>query len=97
MNEVDETKACYDLILTTRLPDGRSVRQYIEVKSSRFPDNNVIELSLYEWEFASGLPRVNYSIYRVYQAGDLSQASICVIPDVYTYVVERKIKLCIAI
>jgi hypothetical protein len=33
------------------------------VKTSRFPDLNVFELSLWEWEFANAQPRVWYTSY----------------------------------
>ena len=98
MNQDAETKACYDIIVT-RIDKrtGRAHRQYIEVKSTRYSDNNVFEISLREYEFAMGLPRVQYSIYRVFNAGDIGKTRIVIIPDLYSFITQQRVKLCIAL
>lgn len=98
MNQVAETKACYDLIVTRMdTITGRAYRHYIEVKSTRYNDNNVFEISLREYEFAMGLPRVQYSIYRVFNAGDINKVRIVIIPDLYSFISQQKVKLCVAL
>jgi hypothetical protein len=67
------------------------------VKTSRFDDLNVFELSLWEWQFATGNPRVRYHIYRVLNAGDPNKVRIVVIEDVLQMIQERKVKLCLAV
>ena len=95
VNEVDETRAPYDLIVTDR--GGAWARtRYIEVKTTRYSDRNVCELSPAEWAFASREPKVNYDVYRVERAGS-SGCTIRVVRDLLQQVTERKVRLCIAI
>ena len=70
---------------------------YVEVKTTRFQENNIFELSLWEWEFATANPKVPYHIYRVYNAGNSSKVSISIIRDVHESIKQGKIKLCIGI
>ena len=61
MNKDGESKACYDFIVHEDSQQLRSAvgrTTFVEVKTSRFPDLNVFELSLWEWEFANAQPRV---------------------------------------
>ncbi len=65
VNKDGESKACYDFIVhEDKDKDSQQLRSavgrttFVEVKTSRFPDLNVFELSLWEWEFANALPRV---------------------------------------
>jgi hypothetical protein len=71
--------------------------RYIEVKTTRYHDRNVCELSAGEWAFASKEPRLNYDVYRVEGAGSPAGPVIYVVPDLAQLVTERKTRLCIAI
>ena len=110
LNEHEETRASYDILLTYKpstSPSSLSLhksthppsenRQYIEVKTTRYNDNNIFELSLQEWEFATAMPRVQYSIYRVYNAGQLAKARVVVVPDVLRYIQCKEVKMCLAL
>ena len=111
LNEHEETRASYDILLTYKPSSStpsfsslhksthpsREKRQYIEVKTTRYNDNNIFELSLQEWEFATTMPRVQYSIYRVYNAGQLAKARVVVVPDVLRYIQCRRVKMCLAL
>lgn len=97
LNEIEESKACYDFIVTNNQVVGKDRTTYIEVKTTRYSDLNVFELSLWEWEFAVKEPRVPYHIYRVFNAGDATKVKIVVVKDVLKCVQERKIKLCLAL
>lgn len=103
MNENAESKACYDLIVTTPIAKcdsdtaTRYTTTYIEVKSTKYNDANVFELSLWEWEFAMANPKVPYHIYRVYNAGDANNVRVEIITDIQQMIVEGSVKLCLAI
>jgi hypothetical protein len=97
LNKDNETKAPYDILVTNDTDNGYSRRNYIEVKSTRYRENNVFEISLQEWEFATGQPRVNYSVYRVLNALDATKVNIVIIPDLLEAIKNRDVKLCIAI
>ncbi len=104
VNEDVESKACYDLIVTTPIKKDsdsdaatRYTTTYIEVKSTKYSDANVFELSLWEWEFAMANPKVPYHIYRVYNAGDANNVRVEIITDIQQMIVDGSIKLCLAI
>jgi hypothetical protein len=97
MNIDEEARASYDITVITPIDNNREITTYIEVKSTRYSHNNVFELSLWEWEFATKKPSVNYNIYRVFNAGDPKTVRIVVIKDVLRMITEGSIKLCIAI
>jgi hypothetical protein len=92
VNEREESRAAYDIV--TR---GRGGTTFVEVKTTRFDDLNVFEMSLWEWQFATALPRVRYHLYRVFNAGDLDKVRIVVVEDVLQMVSERRVKLCLAV
>jgi hypothetical protein len=75
---------------------GPARTEYIEVKTTRFADRNVFEVSPFEWQFASAEPRVPYHVYRVFAAGLRQQVRILVVRDVYNRVLEGRVKLCLA-
>eukprot|EP00597_Dinobryon_sp_UTEXLB2267_P004169 CAMPEP_0170062060 /NCGR_PEP_ID=MMETSP0019_2-20121128/3420_1 /TAXON_ID=98059 /ORGANISM="Dinobryon sp., Strain UTEXLB2267" /LENGTH=453 /DNA_ID=CAMNT_0010268097 /DNA_START=110 /DNA_END=1472 /DNA_ORIENTATION=- len=88
LNQHGESRASYDFIVTATPSAGSAGRgrsTFIEVKTTRFSDLNVFELSLWEWQFATALPRVNYHVYRVFNAAD---------PRL---IAERRVKLCLAV
>ena len=98
MNQIEETRASYDIVLTHPLSIGRERTKYIEVKTSRYPDKNVFEISLCEWEFATKQnPSVPYHLYRVYNAQDPANVHIVIIRDVLQAIQSRKARLCLAI
>lgn len=76
---------------------GRESTEYIEVKSTRFADRNMFEISLNEWQFAAADSRVPYHIYRVFSAGDPQRVRLVIIEDVYRKVSEGRLKLCMAV
>ena len=69
---------------------------FVEVKTTRYPENNVFELSLSEWEFMDS-PGIHYHVYRVYSAMDDARARIAVITDPLTMLREQELRLCLAI
>ena len=106
LNKDSESKACYDFIVTSPLEDcqqqpgqsrgGISRTTFVEVKTTRFPDLNVFELSLWEWQFATAQPKVNYHIYRVFNAADPSNCRVVILRDVLRLIQARRVKLCLA-
>jgi len=98
MNEEVESLASYDIHLNQGNGALRSSR-FVEVKSSRYPDKNVFEVSLNEWEFFSknGGASINYDIYRVFNAGNPSSVFIAVVEDPLRLLEEQRIQLCLAI
>ena len=100
LNQLGESRASYDFIVTTAPSAesaGRGRSTFIEVKTTRFCDLNVFELSLWEWQFATALPRVNYHVYRVFNAMDPLNAKVVILKDLPRLVAERRVKLCLAI
>lgn len=139
LNQVEESRACYDIILSaptstnlsavhasrahhncdtalgttpcgsTALPSslpsfaqsssggGRQSTEYIEVKSTRYSNRNVFEISPNEWQFAAADSRVPYHIFRVFSAGDASNVKIVVVKDVLSRITEGRVKICLAI
>ena len=61
---------------------GSGVREFVEVKTSRYYDHNVFDLSYFEWEFLSREPPVQYRIYRVSGAAEAAGPRVSVIHDV---------------
>ena len=101
LNEKEETNASYDLKLERR---GNSVSTdhgartiFVEVKATQYSDKNVFQISKWEWDFMSSLPRVQYDIYRVYNAGNGKTVRLAVYHDVFKLIEERKIQLCLAV
>lgn len=70
---------------------------FVEVKTTRFVDNNVFEITLWEYEFATANPKVPYHIYRVYNAGDCNKVYMVIIQDFFERIKEGTMKLCLAI
>jgi hypothetical protein len=99
LNKDVESNASYDLTLNTpnNINNKLSSTAYIEVKTTRFADNNVFELSYWEWQFATATPKVDYHIYRVYNAGIPNKVYIVVITDILNMITEGNVKLCLAL
>ena len=97
MNQYEESKACYDFIMTDNRSIGKDRQVFVEVKTTRFSDLNVFEMSLWEWQFATSEPRVPYHVYRVFNAGDPQNVRIVILKDILSLLTEKKLKLCIAI
>ena len=105
INEKEESMSCYDILLEIDLMDSsekekkRKTTQtiFIEVKSTRFPNLNVFDISQNEWEFCSKLPAIRYDIYRVYNAGNPGTVFIQVLQDVHSLINEKRLRLCLAV
>lgn len=82
--------------ISDRLGEYRPT-EYVEVKSTRFNDRNVFEISPWEWKFCSTDSRVPYHIFRVFNAGSAERVHMVIIRNVYQRVVEGRCKLCLAI
>jgi len=98
MNKDGETKAPYDVKLM--LAGENSLRQtrFVEVKTTRFKDKNVFELSYNEFMFMGDQGgRINYDIYRVYNAGDASNVYIEIVENVFEKVKNHMVRLCLAV
>ena len=100
MNVDEESNAYYDMVMT--IPSGMKKKhqnlqstRFIEVKTTRFRDKNVFQISPWEYEFLCNHPRPKYDIYRVY--GAPIQPRIVIYEDVYQLIQEKKISLCLAV
>ena len=96
----EETRAPYDLTICSRGGEahrggGESV--FVEVKTTRYPDHNVFELSYNEWEFMASEPPVRVHIYRVSGAGDPAGARLTILEEPLRAVREGAVKLCMAV
>lgn len=92
LNETEESKACYDFILHTK-----QKQTFLEVKATRFVDNNVFQISLWEWDFLHKLPKVDYQIIRVFGVGDPLKTRVVVYKDIVKLVELGRVKLCLAV
>ena len=97
MNADNESRASYDITLFERSLGGLHGTTFVEVKSTRFADRNVFQLSLWEWEFMITHPRPNYDIYRVYNVGDKNAVKVVVYKNVLRLIQEKKVQLCLAV
>lgn len=105
MNECSESRAPYDITISPRgsAPHrggggkGHARTVFIEVKTTRYLDNNVMELSYCEWQFLSAEPPVQYHIYRVSGAGDPNGARLTVIENTFQAIQNGLIRLCMAV
>ena len=88
LNRTEETRAPYDLTICERGKSAHrggggtsssAVSVFIEVKTTRYRESNVFDLSYFEWEFMSHEPPVRYHIYHVTGAGDPAGARITII------------------
>ena len=95
MNEEKETKSFYDIKLESA--DGAETI-FVEVKTTKFGDKNVFEMSPWEWDFAQkpGVSK-SYHIYRVYGAGDVDKVRVEVVKDPARLVREHEVRMCLAI
>ena len=106
LNRTEETRAPYDLTVCER---GKSAHRggggtsssavsiFIEVKTTRYRDSNVFDLSYFEWEFMSHEPPVRYHIYHVTGAGDPAGAKITIIEDPVQAMKDDSTRLCMAV
>lgn len=100
VNREEESQAAYDLIVEEPVVGQempRTKTTFIEVKSTRFPDRNVFDISLNEWAFASAEPALQYDIYRVYNAGDPNTVRITIVKDLYRQIKDQKVRLALVI
>ena len=74
-----------------------AVSVFIEVKTTRYRESNVFDLSYFEWEFMSHEPPVRYHIYHVTGAGDPAGARITIIEDPVQAMKDESSRLCMAI
>ena len=68
---------------------------FIEVKTSRFAEQNVFELSMPEWAFMSAEPPVRLDLYRVNLVP--SGATITVVEDALAALKAGSVRLCMAV
>ena len=98
LNETEESRAPYDLRVTSRAAGGGGgVPTFIEVKTTRHRDHNAFELSWGEWDFLSREPPVRFHIYRVSGAGDPGGARITIIEEPLRLIQDRTVRLCLSI
>eukprot|EP00041_Stephanoeca_diplocostata_P016699 m.329947 g.329947 ORF g.329947 m.329947 type:complete len:881 (-) comp20454_c0_seq2:450-3092(-) len=96
VNETAETKAPYDITVTSRSGEWSSTR-FIEVKTTRHANHNVFDLSPFEYNFATKSPPVNYDVYRVYNAGSVEGPRISIVENLARQVTEGSVRLCLAV
>ena len=70
---------------------------FVEVKTTRYADHNVFELTYREWEFLSREPPVTYRIFRVSGAADPASARISIIEAPLQDIKEGRLRLCVAV
>lgn len=105
VNKDEEGQTAYDLIVeescavhqTGSTPSTKTRTTFIEVKSTRFPDKNVFDISQNEWAFASAEPPLRYDIYRVYNAGDPNRVRITIVKDLYRQIKDQKVRLALVL
>lgn len=98
LNDVEDSRAPYDLVVDPATSSGSlSGRIFVEVKSSRYDDNNVFQLTLWEWEFLLQQPAVPYHVYRVFSVLDKRKTRIVVLTNVRRLVEMGRIQLCLSI
>lgn len=109
LNAHEESKAGYDILLDTqKVQAGRNHLGYpitkltqqsifIEVKTTRYVENNVFALSWWEWIFAMKEPRVHYHLYRVFAINSMEHMKIVVLKDLSGLIQQGRVKLCLAI
>lgn len=99
LNDVEDSRAPYDLVVdpTTGSNGSLGGRIFVEVKSSRYDDNNVFQLTLWEWEFLIQQPAVPYHVYRVFSVLDKRKTRIVVLTNVRRLVETGRIQLCLSI
>lgn len=104
VNANGETKAPYDITISPQgtVPHRGGSRSengsvFIEVKTTRYLDKNVFELSYFEWEFLSTDPPVQYHIYHVAGAGSPCGTRLTIIENPLQAVKDGMLKLCMAI
>jgi len=98
MNEEEETMSPYDLIIEQEVKQGpeghtKTKTTFIEVKSTRYPDRHVFNISLNEWAFCTAEPALRYDVYRVYNAGNPEAVSISVLQDLHELVKQQQVQL----
>ena len=99
MNIDNESNAYYDIVMSN-LPEKNRAQslqftRFIEVKTTKFHDKNVFQISPWEYEFLCKHPRPKYDIYRVY--GAPTQPRIVIYEDVFQLIQEKEISLCLAV
>lgn len=100
-NRDGESLAAYDLVVKHAAPHPHTV--FVEVKTSRFADKNVFELSPNEWAFAeqvhkAGSSLMAYHLYRVLDVdGVHGGVKVWVVKDLLACVQSGVGKLCLAL
>jgi hypothetical protein len=99
INRESETRAFYDITIVSKRNKGLCCTRFVEVKTTRYCDRNVFQISPWEYDFLSSHPRPNYDIYRVYGAPGTSfvKPRLVIYKDIYTLIQEKKINLCLAV
>ena len=96
LNAIEDSRAAYDLTVDPSSSVG-GVRIFVEVKSSRYDDNNVFQLSLWEWDFLSQEPTVQYHIYRVFSVLDKQKTRIVILTNIRRLVELGRVQICLSI
>ena len=114
VNEGKEALTAYDIKLTPKETKSLKETRFVEgtfclalvsfaltftiVKTTKYSDKNVFEISLNEWNFMrGGGGSIHYDIYRVYSAGNPEKVCIAILKDAFQAVAAYKAQLCLAI
>jgi hypothetical protein len=102
VNEIsDENKAPYDIVIESMIKSSDqfigSRKTFVEVKSTKYEDYNVFNISYWEWLFLIAQPRITYHLYRVYSVLDPCKTHLMILKDVPTLLSTGKIQLCLSI
>eukprot|EP00924_Labyrinthula_sp_SR-Ha-C_P005440 snap_masked-scaffold_1-processed-gene-31.8-mRNA-1 protein AED:1.00 eAED:1.00 QI:0/-1/0/0/-1/1/1/0/355 len=98
VNEIKESLHPYDIRIIYGSENNLSQTHFIEVKSTVSPDKNVFEFSKEELDFMSSRGgKIKYSIYRVFNSGNLEKVWIRVLDNPMDMLNSRRINLCLAI
>ena len=100
VNKDEESMACYDLKIEQPFQGSTGkhiITTFVEVKASRFDNLKTFDISVNEWEFACGTPKIHYDIYRVFNAGDPMRVRVQVIRNLHESVKNRSSRLCLAV
>ena len=101
MNEKGNTTAPYDIEIRQHIPgdgesDGRTVRTFVEVKTTSSDQKDIFELSVPELQFAWE-HEVAFHLYRVFNAGKPANVRIRRLQNLAVHLEKKTVKLCMVI
>ena len=92
-----ESGAPYDFMIRVSDPQcEETVEEYIEVKSTRTDKKAFFEISSQQFQFAQDT-KENFHLYRVFNAGDPTQARLTKLVNVSKLLDQKQVRLCMVV